>query len=280
MIELVTASLSDQMSFDEFLSILKGSPAVDGFAQFGSHAVQQANAASDYDLLILVTALPAPVFQLVTTVDGRLADIVLVDITLADRLLTEDTPTDQPLFERLFLQKMGVATILFDQHERLLGIQRLSQHVMTKAAQLSNEGETAYQVWFWQGFGLLHLTRMAHSSNPVHQAAADMMLFSCLVSTWRSYFALHNIAWEGEKAAIRYWLQHDIACYELLQAVLAAQDRMLRLQAYAQFVHYVLAPVGAVMNKGETALVLTGANQHHTVRTALLYWNGLLTLKS
>lgn len=182
------------------------------------------------------------------------------------------------LFEQLFLQKMFGARVLFDRNQRLAGVQQLSQQLATKSPPLQNAPADAYQAWFWQGFGLLHLARMALSADPVHQAAADMMLLACLVSTWRSYFALRNLVWEGEKAAIRYWLQHDSSCYELLQAVLAAQERPLRLQAYEHFVQYVLAPVGAVMHKGETALILNGPHQPDAVRSVLMYWNGLLVL--
>lgn len=276
MIELTAMSLSDQLSFDEVIHLLKASPLVDGIAEFGSHAADEVNPASDYDLLVLVHDLPAAVFQLVTTIDGRLADVVPVDVTVADRLLTEGVTAAVDHFAQLFLQKMVTAHILFDRTSRLTAIQQLSQ-VFHQAQRLSPpvDPANAYSTWFWQGFGLLHLERMAASPDPVYQTAADMMLLACLTGTWRAYFDLRSLAWTGEKAAIRHWLQHDRACYERVQAVLTSNVREQRLHAYQQLVDYVLLPVGALLPKGRTAVILSGANDSKLVNEVGAYWNGL-----
>jgi predicted nucleotidyltransferase len=277
MIEFTTASLSNNLSFAEVIDLLKASPQVDGIATFGSHAVNQANPASDYDLLILVRGLPVAVFQMITTIDGRLADIVPVDVALADRLLVEGVAACQDRFDRLFVQKMCTAHILFDRTMRLTGIQRLSQAFQQANVQPPTlDPANAYSVWFWQGFGLLHLERMAASLDPIHQAAADMMLASCLVGTWRAYFEIRNMPWAGEKAALHYWLQHDAACYALVQDVLAASDRTVRLNTYKRFVSYVLEPIGASLQKGQTAVILNGSNSDNRVSAVVAYWNDLL----
>ena len=117
---------------------------------------------------------------------------------------------------------------------------------------------------------------MAASPDPVHQTAADMMLLACLTGTWRAYFDLRGLAWTGEKAAIRYWLQHDMACYERVQAVLRAGERQERLHAYQQLVDYVLMPVGALLSKGQTAVILSGVNDGKRIKEVVTYWNGLL----
>lgn len=279
MIKLTTTSLSDKLSFDAVLQLLRASPLVDGIAEFGARAARQDNPSSDYDLLVLVRNLPASVFQLVTTIDGRLADIVPVDMMVADRLLAVGSATNLDHFDQLFIQKMATAKILFDRNERLIKLQRLSQTI-DQAKRLSPPQDEAsrYSAWFWQSFGLLHLERMAVSSDPLHQTAADMMLLSCLVGTWRSYFDLRDIPWAGEKAALRYWLQHDRTCYELVQAVLAASERFLRLKAYQQLVNYVVEPVGPVIQKGQTAVILGTANNSNIVSEVITYWNGLLEL--
>lgn len=277
MIELTAMSLSDQLSFDQVIRLLKASPLVDGIAEFGSHATGEVNQANDYDLLVLVHDLPAAVFQLVTTIDRRLADVVPVDVTVADQLLAGGVTAEVDYFAQLFLQKMTTAHILFDRTSRLTAIQRLSQafQQMQRLSPPINPAST-YPIWFWQGFGLLHLKRMAASPDPVHQTATDMMLLACLTGTWRAYFDLRGLAWTGEKAAIRYWLQQDTACYERVQAVLHAGERQERLHAYQQLVDYVLMPVGALLSKGQTAVILSGMNNGKMVNEVIDYWNGLL----
>lgn len=209
MTRITTPSSSDALTFEEVLRRLMASPAVDGIAEFGSRSAGYTNAWSDYDLLILVRAVPAPVFQMVTTIDGRLADIVLVDVATADTLLTAAGPPEPQSFAGLFAQKMRTAQIVYDASDRLHKVKQLVAAVQAAPAAQRSRLHDAYADWFWLSFGLLQLERMASSHDPVYQTAVDMMLTACLPGAWRAYFACRALPWEGEKAAVRYWEEHD-----------------------------------------------------------------------
>ena len=228
---LSTPSVSDHLSLDETIAHLIRSPRIDGIAEFGSRAHHHATPASDYDLLILVSSLPASVFQLVTAIDHRLADIVLVETQTADTLLaSEERPTS--FFEELFAQKMQTAHIQYHRPNRLT---RVQQHVTSSSWQAVQSEPPAQGVlhtaWFWQSFGLLQLERMARSDDPLHLSAVDMMLTACLSGTWRSYFATRALPWNGEKAALRYWEEHDSAYLRAVKACLEGHNRHERLVA-------------------------------------------------
>jgi hypothetical protein len=217
MITISTSSVSDELSLEEAIARLKLAPLVDGIAEFGSRTTNQANVSSDYDLLVLVKAIPARVFQMVTTIGGRLADIVLVEIETADDLLATTGQPKPRSFEALFAQKMQTARILYDPSERLHKVkQRVTSEASKTQPSMPEDDSDLYAAWFWQSFGLLHLERMAQSQDLTRLSAVDMMLTSCLAGTWRSYFDVRRITWEGEKAAIRYWAKHD---QEYLQTV-------------------------------------------------------------
>ena len=83
-----TAAVSGSLSFDQTLAQLTASAQVDGIAEFGSRTTDHGLPTSDYDLLILVKQLPARVFQLVTTIDRKLADVVLADKAARNNNLT------------------------------------------------------------------------------------------------------------------------------------------------------------------------------------------------
>jgi len=87
MITISAPSVSDHFSLQETVARLRVSPLVDGIAEFGSRITGQASVSSDYDLLVLVRDVPARVFQMVTTINRQLADIVLVEIEAVDTLL-------------------------------------------------------------------------------------------------------------------------------------------------------------------------------------------------
>jgi len=276
MIHISTPSISNPLSLEATVSRLKDSPLVDGIAEFGSRSTRHVTIASDYDLLILVKSLPAPVFQMATTIDGRLADIVLVTSETAEALLTATEPPQPRSFEALFAHKMRVAQILYDGSERLHRVKQLVTDE-TWQVRLSDDqyDSDSYATWFWQSHGLLHLERMAQSPDPVHLSAVDMMLTANLSMTWRSYFDTRRVAWEGEKTAVRYWAKHDEAYLQLVRKCLAATDRNQKLALYRDLVTRALEPVGPAFQKGETAVMLAGSNTKAEVQTTLQYWDGL-----
>lgn len=269
-------SISDHLSLEEAVAQLKSSPLVDGVAEFGSRATSQANVSSDYDLLVLVKAIPARVFQMVTTIGGRLADIVLVEIEIADNLLTTAEPLKPRSFEALFAQKMRTAHILYDASERLYKVQRQVTSETREVRPSNNQHDSdLYATWFWQSHGLLHLERMAQSQDPIHLSAVDMMLTSCLSVTWRSYFDVRRIPWEGEKQAMRYWADHDREYLRTVRKCLETNDRNEKLAVYRELVERTLDPVGKVCKKGETAVILANSNSRVDVQRTLQYWQSL-----
>jgi hypothetical protein len=278
MLKLSTPSISDQLSLDDTIDQLIQSSLVDGIAEFGSRSSQHFSAASDYDLLILLTHIPIHVFQMLTTIQGRLADIVLVETEMADRLLANG---DRPvaMFETLFARKMQTALICYDRSGRLHRIQKL---VSSPDWNTTSEAPVAIRtwprIWFWQSFGLLQLERMAQSHDPMHGFAVDMLLTACLAGTWRSYFEVRALAWDGEKAALRYWMEHDIAYYQTVQLCLGAVDRNERLIAYRTLVQQTIQPIGPILRLGETAVALAQAENEWTdVEAILRYWNSLFS---
>jgi hypothetical protein len=270
-------SVSDRLSFDEAIERLEASPLVDGMAAFGSRARSQSGVVSDYDLLVLVDALPAPVFQMITTIGERLADVILVGTSTADAVLLAGQPPEPRSFAGLFARKMQTARLLYDVSWRL---QRVQQMVTGAAWEAANASAPSvmdlYADWFWQSLGLLHLERLLRSPEPLSLTTFDMMLSSCLSATWRAYFDVRGLPWEGEKTAQRYWMAEDIGFLTVLRRCFAAVDRNARLDAYRELVTLTLAPVGAVFGKGETAVILADpATGIAAVERTLQYWNAL-----
>jgi len=75
------------LDLDETIRRLHRSHSVEGVAEFGSRAHARNGATSDYDLLIVLRDLPAQVFQIVTSIDSCIADIVPVQMSLLNALL-------------------------------------------------------------------------------------------------------------------------------------------------------------------------------------------------
>lgn len=275
--DLAPPSITDALSLEEVIALMMKTPWVDGIAKFGSQTTSRADISSDYDLLILVKELPAHVFQMVTSIAGRVADVVLVEVETADRLLAHPEPYQPKSFEALFANKMRTARILYDASQRLQKVRDLVsgpswEDQPTKVYDFS----AAYKLWFWLSHGLLHMQRMLQSHDPRYFAAVDMMLVANLPVAWRGYFDIRHIDWEGEKAALRFWDEHDRAYSSTVSRCLAAVDLDDRYTAYRTLVELTLEPVGAPFGGGVTGVILAGENSRAAVQAVLRHWHKLL----
>jgi hypothetical protein len=172
---------------------------------------------------------------------------------------------------------MQTARILYDASGRLQRVQQMVTGAAWEATSASAPSVTSlYGAWFWQSLGLLHLERLLQSSEPISLTAFDMMLSSCLSATWRAYFDVLGLPWEGEKAALRYWSEHDAGYLQDVRRCLELSDRADRLASYRDLAARTLAPIGPVFGKGETAVALSGSEDVAAdVQRTLRFWDAL-----
>jgi predicted nucleotidyltransferase len=270
---LLKESLSNHLTLEAALARLAADDRVDGLALFGSRAGEAALPSSDHDLLILVSELPVSIFQMLSHIDGRMADIVFVLTAQADRLLAGGAPVATNTNEGRFLLKMQTAQIVYDASGRLARAQALAQQGGWQAA---SKYADQYDPWFWHNHALIHIKRMAQADDSVYQTAVDLMLCGALHDICRAYCRLRHLPWEGEKAALRYFQQHDPAYLRLLRDCLAAAERPRKLALFEQLVTETLRPVGQTWQPGCTAVILDAPDANAAqIETALDFWQSL-----
>lgn len=269
-------SLSHNLSLEATLSRLREAAPVDALAFFGSRSASRVKPVSDYDLLVVVDTLPMPVFQLFSSIDGRMADILLLETALIDSLLRPGQRYSAQSFEGMMLEKMFSLDIRYDAQQRL---QRLRDYVLDQAESLflpSSEDER-YGAWFWHNHSLAHIRRMAQSEDSVYQTAVNLMLIQSLGDLCKAYYRLRDLHWTGEKAAIRYLPAQDPEYLATLRACLAETARKRKLALYESLVIETLAPVGPPWPADTTAVYLRGMTHNLENTDAILqFWSGLL----
>src|SRR5258708_3947256 len=267
---LLKDSLSNHLSLDAALARLAANERVDGLALFGSRAGGKALPASDHDLLILISSLPVSIFQMLSHIDGRMADIVFVLTAQSDRLLDGAGPVAANTQDGRFLLKIQTAQIVYDASGRLARAQELARRGgwRTPAAPAG-----AHNAWFFLNHGIFHVQRMLRANDPVYDTAADLMLYGALHDICRVFCQVRDLPWEGEKAAVRYLQQHDAAYLAQLRECLAAADRARKVALFEQLVIETLRPVGETWQPGCTAVALDGpVTAEADVQTALDFW--------
>jgi predicted nucleotidyltransferase len=92
------------LPFDDLVARLAARDAVDGVVVTGSASTSKLNPTSDYDLLAVLSQIPAPLRLVLTTVDGRLTEVYFATTAAIDRILSIDRPAPGDLDEALHIQ--------------------------------------------------------------------------------------------------------------------------------------------------------------------------------
>lgn len=254
------------ISFDELIRRLSASDIVEGIALFGS----QRSAISDYDLLLVVKTLPVPIFQMFTTIEQNMADVIFVQMETVNTVLELETAVHPYSPEGMLLHKMQKATILYDGTGKLKDVQRRASH----HPDLLEKLQDTYSGWFWHNHSLMHMKRMSQSADPIYQMAVALMLMTVLAEISRVYFQMRGIIWEGEKAALRYFQAHDKDFFEGLLEALSASTTAHRLAAYE---HLLDIAVGNVWGGDISAVYLREvAHTPENLDRALMFWEQLV----
>jgi hypothetical protein len=271
-------SCSNFLTLDEVLARLARRPAVDGLLQIGSTGGPALTPASDYDLVVILNEMPAPLHVALTTIDGRLTDVIFFQTAALQRILDHDTLAD-PLdaLAGKLIRWLQTGQVVFDRAGRLAEAQRKVQ----AGAWLRPAGDgEIYAAWFSVNYNVQQTRRMLASPDPVYQRAVDFRLLYQLADLWTSYFRVRRLPWEGEKAAIRYLQANDPAYFDLFCACLAEADRTRKVQICEQLAALTLAPAGGLWPAGATAIQLElgpdGELSPDAAPTALAFWESLV----
>lgn len=263
------------LPLDTVIKRLAGQEAVDGVLLIGSTGGPNIRDTSDYDLLI-VTTEPTPLHVGMTRIDGRLTDLVFMAAATIDELLAlaAPVPVNTPLGGLVRWLQSG--RIALDRSGRLVQ----AQAKVSSGAWVQPDGDyTVYHQWFKINYNLRHNQRLIRSDDPLDLLALEMRLLYCLSELTVAYFLVRGLAWDGDKKAIRYWQQHDVAYLVLLQEALAADDLETRQLLYARLAALTLAPAGGLWDEDATALNFAAEDGFAPERVTemLDWWQALLS---
>jgi predicted nucleotidyltransferase len=269
-------STSNTLTLDEFIARLSCHQLVDGIVLIGSTGRGDLTPTSDYDLLLVLSQMPAPFTVALTWIDHRLTDIIFATRQQIEEILALDTPANGEEWPGRFIQWLQTGRIAFDRTGRLAQAQT---KVQSDNSLLPLDNYDVYMAWFGLNYNLNQTRRLMAAEDPVYWIAADIRLAHYGTSDllWR-YFRIRKLRWQGEKSAVRYLSSHDPNYLTLLQQFLAAGERRAKFSLYEQLVALAAAPGGGLWLPGATAIEFKPEGFGPTTAAeALGFWEGLLT---
>jgi hypothetical protein len=276
---LARVSPTTLLSFDEVLRRLRERDVVDGLVVIGSLATDRLNAVSDYDLYVVLSAMPVPFHVGLTWVDGRLTDLVFEEAAAIDRFLARGDGVPENAAEERLVRYATTGRIVLDRHGRLEHVQRGDGRA-TPPMPWTNE--EVYSAWFGANYNLQQTKRMLLSDDHVYGRAVDMRLLYSTADLIVAYFQLRALPWRGEKEAIRYLATQDPEFLSAFEAYADATDRAGRVRAYERLADIALAPWGGIWPQGATAFAFerVASVPADAAQIALAFWEDLLAVSS
>lgn len=271
-------SASNRLTLEDVIGRLSSHEAVDGVLLIGSTGRGDLTADSDYDLLLVLSYMPAPFSVAFTWVDHRLTDVIFARQQQIEDILTLEGPTNGDDWMGRIIQWLQTGRIAHDRAGRLAQAQA---KVQAGNWLLPLSDYDVYMAWFGLNYNVNQTRRlMAAHEDPVYLIAADLRLSHYGTSDLLlRYFRIRQLRWQGEKAAVRYLAEHDPDYLQLLQQFLATGERTAKFSLYERLVAMAAAPGGGLWLPGATAIefhpeVEFGAE---TVAGALNFWESLLS---
>jgi predicted nucleotidyltransferase len=246
---------SNTFSLEEVISRLSRREAVEGVLIIGSAVEKVLNSASDYDLVVLLAQMPAPMHVALTYIDHRLADLIFVTTQEIDALIEMEVEVTQDSWEGKLLRWLQAGYVAFDRSARL---QRAQEKAQALDHFKSADYGALYRTWFSVNYNVKQTLRMLASSDSVYLMTIDLRLLYSLAEVWTAYFSMRQLPWQGEKWAIHYLASHDPEYLQLFKACLAEPDRRHKVEQYVELAKLAMAPLGGLWQDGSTAIQFHG----------------------
>jgi hypothetical protein len=275
---------TETLTLDELIGRLTNQAIVDGIVVMGSASNETLNPTSDYDLYVVLSSMPQPVFMLLTTVDQRLTEVYFTTAEAVDRILTLQEPTAGDFGQALATQWLQSGRIVFDRSGRLGRLRRKVQEQLWRDAARANETRPAerYAYWWKINYNLRQTRRMLASEDPAYLIAVDIRLLYSLPEVFVGYARARQMPWRGEKELIRYLMQHDQPFLDLFRQCMAEADRQRKAALYERAAAMALAPIGGLWPAGATAVQIetAGTFAPAAIEQALEFWQSLLSTQN
>jgi hypothetical protein len=247
-----SATLTEKESLATVFERLALNRSVTGTLAIGSLAAGTINAASDYDLVIVLNAAPRSWFVGVTTIDNRPTDLIFVSAAAVEAVAALTAPVSQDHELAPVIRWLSAGVIRFDRHGDLDRLQqRLKQGDWIEAI----DDRAGYDAWFAINYNLAVAERLAKSADELYRRAALIRMgIYGHTDLWFGYFTIRKLPWAGDKAAVNYLLANDREFLTTFQRFLAASTIAQKLRLYRQAAELATAPHGGLWSPGATVM--------------------------
>ncbi|MEM7334384.1 MAG: nucleotidyltransferase domain-containing protein [Chloroflexota bacterium] len=243
-------SSSDKLVLDDVLERLKRQPEIDAILLAGTTGKETLKPYSDYDLLIVLNEMVEPPSLIITTIEGKLAELYFWNAVAIDEKIENPQTVEANSLAGAFLSMVTKGKIVYDASSRLEDLRKIAPQTHIKDI-LDHQ---IYAAWYSVTYNHAQNLRYFSSQDWLYWMALQCRLLYCISNCLSAYFTLRGMPWRGEKEAIRYLQANDPAYLEQFQAAVTAGGIEQQFPQYVQLVEQTLPEGISVWGESYTAV--------------------------
>jgi len=245
--EHVRVPRTAQLSLDDVVDRLRIRDAVVAVVLVGSTGTGSLRPWSDLDFLLVVNEAPKSHLVEVSIVDGRLSDIlVATKAWMDDQIAAAPTMVEGDAWD--WFRWFAAGKIVVDTGGWARAAQmRLTDKLETRPTM--SEDERRGLRW-WITYDVRVNRAYAGSGDALYLRALSIRLLHSYSRVIQGWFSARDLPWDGEKKAVRRWVDDDPEFLELLDKWSVSADVRERSELQALAADRALAPLGGLWPDG------------------------------
>ena len=202
---------------------------------------------SDIDLVIILNQNTDKIKSIYTWIDNKFADIFFFDLNDLDRI-TNSKKIKANSMDAIFLAWLKKANIQFDKSGQVTDL----KNTLPNFESIINFSESdKAQSWQKINYNFVANKRYFESNDTVYHEALEIRLMYSIPELLLGYFEFRNIAWRGEKDALKFLKENDLEFYNLFLEYTKSQDISSRFNCYSKMVKKVFVSDYAIWITGQ-----------------------------
>src|SRR3989344_7053424 len=221
-------------SLSKIIEKLKSSEDVDAVFITGSHGTKESRSYSDIDLVIILKENRKNLYSLFRWIDGVFADIYFFDLDDLKRI-GDITEPHEDSWDEVFLEWLKKSDINFDKSGTLSELKNKTK----ENGNVLISTKVKNDVWQRINYNYVANKRYFESKDPLYLEALELRLLYSVLKIISGYLSLRDVAWRGEKAAVKYLKNNHLDFYNLFIKYSKSELLETRFELYSQMVNLV-----------------------------------------
>lgn len=221
-------------SLDKIIEKLKLSDEIDAVFLTGSHGTKDSKTHSDIDLVIILKENKNNLYSLYRWIGGVFADIFFFDLADTERIGNCAGKYENSM-DSTFMSWLKKADIKFDKSGSLSELKNKEDR--DEKSPVSTKDKDS----FWQkiNYNFVANKRYFESNDPLYLEALELRLLYSVIEAMCGYIALRDIAWRGEKEAVKYLKNNHQDFYDIFKSYSISNNLADKFRFYEQMVDLV-----------------------------------------